>query len=153
MVESCVPDERGRLNRLLTYTSGAAKELVRTCVYFNDQECYTTAMQLVHQEFGNKQKIARAYIQQLKDLPSVKGSDLEGWNRMHRFLLNCITFKSTGQLAGLDRPDILCAIITNFKPSFQDRWTTVAERIERTQEREKRISTTFWSSSKYSRLK
>ena len=55
---------------------------------------------------------------------------------MHRFLLKCKTFKSTGQLSDLDRPDILCTVITKLDPQFQDRWTTVAERIERSQERE-----------------
>ena len=153
VVESCVPDERGRLNRLLTYTSGAAKELVQTYVYFDDHECFTKAMDVLHREFGNKLKIARAYIQQLKDLPSIKGSDLDGWKKMHRFLLKCKTFKSTGQLSDLDRPDILCTVITKLDPQFQDRWTTVAERIERLQEREKQILTTFWNSSKCSQLR
>ena len=136
VVESCVPDERGRLNRLLTYTTGPAKELVMTCVYCNDDDCFTKAMDLLHQEYGNKLNIARAYIKQLKEQPSVKGSDPEAWKKLHRFLLKCKTFKATGQLRELDRPDIISTIITKLDTQFQDRWTASAEKIERTQERE-----------------
>ena len=55
---------------------------------------------------------------------------------MHRFLLKCKTFKATGQLRELDRPDIISTIITKLDTQFQDRWTASAEKIERTQERE-----------------
>ena len=82
VIESCVPDERGRLNRLLTYTTGPAKELVRTCVYCNDDDCFTKAMELLHQEYGNKLKIARAYVKQLKEQPAVKGSDPEAGKKV-----------------------------------------------------------------------
>ena len=136
VVESCVPDERGRLNRLLTYTSGPAKELVRTCVYCSDEDCFTNAMELLHEEYGNKLKIGRAYIKQLKEQPSVKGSDPEAWKKLYRFLLKCNTFKATGQLKELDRPDIISTIITKLDVSFQDRWAALAERVERTEERE-----------------
>ena len=136
VIELCVPDERGRLNRLLTYTSGPAKELVRTCIYCSDEDCFTNAMKLLHDEYGNKLKIARAYIKQLKDQPNVKGSDPEAWKKLYRFLLQCHTFKATGHLKELDRPDIISSIITKLEPNFQDRWTALAEKVERTEERE-----------------
>ena len=100
-VESFFSDEIGRLNRLMTHTSGAAKELVQMCVYFDDQKCFTKAMDVLHQEFGKKVKIASTYIQPLKDMPAVKVSDLDGWKKTHRFLLKCKTFKSSGQLSDL----------------------------------------------------
>ena len=136
VVESCVPDQRGRLNRLLACTSGPAKDLVKTCVYCAEFECFDKAMELLHQEYGNKLMIARAHVKELKDQPSVKGSDPEAWKKLYRFLLKCKTFKATGHLKELDRPDIISVIITKLDPSFQDRWATLAEKVERLEERE-----------------
>ena len=112
VVESFVPDERGRLNRLLSYTSGAAKELVQTCVYLGEHECFTKAMELLDSEYGNKLKVARAFIKQLKEMENVKGSDAHSWKKLYRFLLNCKTYKTTGNLTELDRPDIMSIVIT-----------------------------------------
>lgn len=136
VVETWVTDERGRLNRLLTYTSGAARELVQTCVYLGDDECFTKAIELLDSEYGNKLRIARAFIKQLKDMENVKGSDPESWKKLYRFLLNCKTFKAAGNLHELDRPDTLSVIITKLDVHFQDRWTVLVEKTERTEGRE-----------------
>ena len=136
VVESCVPDERGRLNRLLTHTAGAAKELVQTCVYLGDHDCFTKAMELLDSEYGGKLKVARAFIKQLKEMEYVKGADAESWKKLYRLLLNCKTYKSTGNLNELDRPDIISIVVTKLDTQFQDRWASVVEKIERTQSRE-----------------
>ena len=39
--------------------------------------------------------IARAYIKELKEQPTVKGSDPAAWKKLYRFLLKCKTFKAT----------------------------------------------------------
>ena len=136
VVESNVSDERGRLNRLLSNTSGAAKELVQTCVYLSDAVCYTKALELLDGEYGNRFRIARAFIKQLKDMENVKGSDADSWKKLYRFLLNCETLKSAGHLEDLDRPDIISIVITKLDVTFQDRWISLVERTERTENRE-----------------
>ena len=128
--------ERGRLNRLFTYTSGPAKELIQPCIYLGDNVCFTKAIELLDKEYGNRFKIARAYIKQLREWPNVKGSESEAWKKFHRFLLNCKTFKETGNLEELDRPDVISVIITKLDATFQDRWTAIAEKTERVHDRE-----------------
>ena len=80
---------------MLSHTSGPAKDLVKTCVNCADVDCFDKAMELLHQDYGNRLMIARAYIKELKEQPTVKGSDPAAWKKLYRFLLKCKTFKAT----------------------------------------------------------
>jgi len=55
VVERNVSDPRGRFTRLLKYTSGEAKEVIRDCINEEDAECFNIAIQLLDNEYGNKQ--------------------------------------------------------------------------------------------------
>ena len=71
MVESVVDDQRGRLNRLIKYTSGEAKDLIRHCVH-DPVSCYDNALSLLEREYGDPLRIACAYMEKLKNWPAIK---------------------------------------------------------------------------------
>ena len=53
MVEDKVRDQRGRLMRLLQYTSGEAKDLIKGCVHEDSSHCCDIAMELMNKEYGD----------------------------------------------------------------------------------------------------
>ena len=118
------------------HTTGPPKELIQPCIYLDDDVCFTKAIELLEKKCGNRFRIARAYIKQLKDWPNIKGSEPDMWKKFHCFLLNCKTFKETGNLDEVDRPDVISVIVTKLDVSFQDRWTAIAENTERVHKRE-----------------
>ena len=64
-VESKIDDPRGRLTRLIKFTEGEAKELIKNCIQEEPESGYTHAMSLLKNQYGNPHFIARAYINEL----------------------------------------------------------------------------------------
>ena len=50
VVERKVTEPRGRLTRLLKYTKGDAKELIKHCIHEKESECFNKAIELLDEE-------------------------------------------------------------------------------------------------------
>ena len=66
VVESLVSNPKQRLVRLLKYTEGEAKELIQHCVHEEPDICYSSALQLLENEYGSPFRITCAYLEKLK---------------------------------------------------------------------------------------
>ena len=98
VVESKIPDQKGRLVRLIKYTSGEAKELVKEYIHENPSNCYNLALQALDKEYGNPQKLTSEYLKELKAWPIIKYNDSKAFRKMLRFLLKCQIIKKRGNL-------------------------------------------------------
>ena len=59
-VEMKVEDPRGRLTRLIKYTKGEAKELIKNCIQEHPSRGYEHALSLLKNQYGDPHFIARA---------------------------------------------------------------------------------------------
>ena len=66
VVESKVEDPRGKLIRLLKYTSGEAKELVNNCIQLPSNEGFKYAKYLLEKVYGNPHKILANYRKEIR---------------------------------------------------------------------------------------
>ena len=53
VVEKKVSDQTGRLTRLLKFTGGEAKELIKHYIHLPPETCYETAVRLLNNRYGN----------------------------------------------------------------------------------------------------
>ena len=136
MVESVVTDQRGRLNRLIQYTSGEPKDLIRHCIHNSSTHCYDDALALLNQEFGNPLRIACAYIEKLKNWPTIKYGDGAAYKALYRFLLQCQSYQKNGRLDGLDSPLLLRQIQLKLPNQGQDKWAQIVGKIRKREKRE-----------------
>ena len=84
VIEIKVEDPRGRLIRLLKYTSGEAKELINHCIQLPSNEGFKYAKFLLEEVYGNPQKL-------IKQWPQIKFGDARAFRKFHTFLLKCRT--------------------------------------------------------------
>ena len=131
VVESAIPDERGRLTRLIKYTQGDAKELIKHLVHADPAKCYTKALSLLDKEYGNPHLISCSYLKQLRQWKAIKEDDAPSFKKLYRFLLKCQTYKDTGQLKELDSTDMIKLIVSKLHTSYQRRWTRKAVEARR----------------------
>ena len=89
MVESKVVDPRGRLTRLINYTKGEAKELVKHCIQQPTDVCYDNAKNLLMGRYGDPHKILSAYRLEIKKWPQVRQRDAATYRKFNNFLLKC----------------------------------------------------------------
>ena len=66
VVESKIEDPRGRLIRLLKYTSGEAKEFINHCIQLPSNEGFKHAKYLLEKVYGNPHKIVATYRREIK---------------------------------------------------------------------------------------
>ena len=86
VVEKTVQDQRGRLTRLIKYTEGEPKELIKHLVHADARECYSKAIALLDKEYGNHHLISCKYIKELRGWKQVKEHDTAEFKKLLRFL-------------------------------------------------------------------
>jgi hypothetical protein len=122
-VEQRVQDPRGRLTRLLKYTSGDAKDLIKHCFYEDASTCYTKAIRLLDKEYGNHQLLASSYLKELRKWPVIKLNDSSAYKKLHRFLLKGLSLKRGESLKELDSEMIIRTyILAKMDRSVQEKW-------------------------------
>ena len=130
-VEKMIDDQRGRLTRLIKYTDGDAKDLIKHCVHADPLSCYDQALALLDVEYGSSHKISYAYLQRLHEWPSIKITDTVSFKKLYRFLLQCRTYKTNGRLQELDSATTLRTVIQKLNSTYQDEWSILAEKCRR----------------------
>ena len=140
VIETTVPDQRGRLTRLIKYTSGEAKELIRHLVHADQESCYDQAMSLLDKEYGNAHLVSCSYLRELRNWDVIKQHDSVGYKKFYRFLLKCQAYKAHGRLAELDSTDMLRTMISKVPAHHQDKWNRKASEVRKRKHREAHFS-------------
>ena len=130
VVENLIDDPRQRLIRLLKYTRGDAKELIKHCIHEEAHSCYDTALRLLEKEYGSPFKIAAAYLEKLKSWPTIKANDALGLRELYRFLLRCSSYQNKG-IVDLNSPLTIRNIQLCLPSNVQDKWTSRVGRIRK----------------------
>ena len=136
MVETVLDDPRARLNRLLKFTTGDAKDLIKHCVHNDPNSCYNDAMSLLEREYGDPIRIASAYVEKLKNWSMIKHGDGASVKSLYRFLLQCQAYQKRGCLLGLDSPLTIRSIQLKLPLGLQDKWTHLVGKVRKRKKRE-----------------
>ena len=137
VIESREPDYAGRLYYLEQHTAGRAQELVRSCLYMKPEEGYPKAKKLLESKFGQKHKIAMAYVDKVANGPAIKAEDAEALEGFAVLLSSCTnTLKAIGYSSKFESPDSMRKIIEKLPPKLQASWRNNADDIINTEARD-----------------
>ena len=89
VVEKRIDDEKGKLTRLIKYTKGEPKEMVKNCIQLPADVGFNCAKRLLQERYGDPHKIIAAYRQEIKLWPSIRPGDAESYFRCNAELF-CI---------------------------------------------------------------
>ena len=79
-----IDDPRGRLARLLKYTSENAKEMIKHCVQEPPTLGYQRAKKILVEKYRNPYHFMVEYREEIKAWPIISG-DAEGYQRFYNF--------------------------------------------------------------------
>ena len=130
LVEKRVNDQTGRLTRLLKFTDGEAKELIKHCIYFPPETGYETAMRLLNNRYGNPHYLLASYRKEIKALPSVKPGDGSGSRKFYSFVLKRDTFSKSTAWNALKTPETLCILVSKLPGSLRETEVSVDDNQE-----------------------
>ena len=122
-VERRIPDERGRFIRLLKFTSGEAKDLIKDCIHLSEESCFTKAMDLLEKKFGDKERIINHYLDTLRSWPKINQNDAQAYEKLHCFLKKGLIYKQGGHLVELDSDTVMrTSILAKLDKKDQESW-------------------------------
>ena len=133
VVENLIEDPSQRFMRLLKFTGGEAKDLIKHCIYEEKEHCYNNALILLEKEYGSSYKVVCAYMDKLKNWPQIKLNDAKGVKELYRFLLRCLTYQKKGSI-DLDSPLTIRTVQQALPTNLQDKWTGRVGKIRKFKE-------------------
>ena len=121
-VEKKIDDPRGKLTRLIKYTTGEVKEMVTNCIQLPPKEGYETAKQMMHKLYGDPHRVIAAYCKEIKQWPQIKPGDAEAYRKFSNF-----SFKSENitqmQTFVLDTPEIISMLLSKLPGGTREKWS------------------------------
>ena len=114
VAEKRIEDLRRRLTRLIKYTTGEAKDLIKHCIQQPSAEGYENVMELLESRYGDPLKILASYRREIKKWPRIRPADATAFGQFHDFLLKCESAISKQNWNALDYPEILSMMISKF---------------------------------------
>ena len=89
VVETKIEEPRGRLTRLIKFTTGEARELIKHCIQLPHNRGYQHARALLERTYGNPHKILSSYQKEIKEWSSLRFGNAKGFCKFYNFLLKC----------------------------------------------------------------
>ena len=89
LAEKRIEDPRGRLTRLIKYTKGDPKEMIKHCVQQPAAVGYDNAKKLLQQKYGNPYSIMSMYRKEIKTWPQLKNGDGGSFQKFYNFSVKC----------------------------------------------------------------
>ena len=111
VVEKRIDDPRGRLARLLKYTSGNAKEMIKHCVQEPPTMGYQHAKKILVEKYGNPYHVMVEYKTEINTWPIIRSGDAEGYQTFYNSLQKCESITQSAQWNQLDTPDVICKLL------------------------------------------
>ena len=122
LVDKIIDDPRGRLTRLIKYTKGVAKEMIKHCVQQPAAFGYYNAKKLLQQKYGNPFSIMSMYRKEIKAWPQMKNGDGGSFQKFYNFLVKCESITKSREWNPLDTPDAICMLLSKLPGKIRDKW-------------------------------
>ena len=86
-VEKKIDDPRERLTRLMKYTRGEPRELVKHFINDRADRGYKKAIVLLQKQYGNPHTMLSPYRKEIKLMQSLKPGDAAAFQKLFNFLI------------------------------------------------------------------
>ena len=121
-MEKRIDEPRGRLTRLLKYTSGNAKEIIKHCAQEPPTMGYQHTKKILVEKYGNSYHVMAEYRKEIKTWPIIRSDDAEGYQRFYNFLRKCESITQSAQWNQLDTPDVICMLLAKLPGHTRHKW-------------------------------
>ena len=104
--------------------------MIRHCINDDKSTCYTLAMKLLEQHYGDPHRIASAYLKELGQWPKLSANNSAEFRSFNRFLIKCKIYKNKDNfLTELDSAETLRTLVLKLPLHLQDKWGRKADDI------------------------
>ena len=120
------------LDHLISACEGDAADAIQRCIFLEPQEGYDEALRILERRFGQPHQIARQFIDELIDGPTIRSSDAKDLVKLADQMMLCsATLKGLNYHSDLNACRTLSAIVQRLPHHIQMKWSERASRILR----------------------
>ena len=83
IVETKIEEPRRRLARLIKFTTGESRELIKHCIQLPQNRGYQHVRALLERTYGNPHKILSSYQKEIKEWSPLKFGDAKGFRKFY----------------------------------------------------------------------
>ena len=123
-------DDKKRLELLLKYTRGEAKELIKDCIFFESaSDAYETAIKLLKETYGHPALLGAKYRQKAETWPQIRSGDGEALRKFAIFLTGFLNFrKGSVDIQIADGYEFLRMLASKLPVALQNHWVKIVGR-------------------------
>ena len=123
-IASKTSSNKERLRYLQQYTKGVANDIVKSCLYMDDEFGYKEAITLLNKRFGDPYQIGNAYITKLLEWPTMKSDEVKEIDKYAIMLRTCknAVSKIDYGAAELQNPKTMVKILSKLPFGLQESW-------------------------------
>ena len=136
VVEKKIDDPQGRLTRLIKYTDGQPKEMIKHCIQQLAAVGYKNARSLLEEKYGNPHQILACYRKEIKSWPQLKPADGAAYMKFYNFLLECESVTLGQNWNVLYIPEMMCLLLSKLPGNIREIWNRNVMNIRRRHLRE-----------------
>ena len=134
-------NDRAKLNYLIQFCKGDAREFIESYVLLEPSEGYHKAKAMLREQYGRSHVVAREMIRDLVDGKEIKSNDGKALSELYKKMVKCdVTLTSSGSLSTLNSDDTCKAIIRRLPYTLRAKWKDRAYVIVKSEGCEARFS-------------
>ena len=130
-VEKKIEDPKGRLTRIIQYTRGEAKYLIKNFINNRPEYGYDNAMAVLHRQYGNPHTLLSSYRREVRQMVNLKAGDATTFRKLFNFLMKCQTIEVDGHYNPLDTLEMICMVLSKLPLHLQDCIFNFEENIQK----------------------
>ncbi|VDO96810.1 unnamed protein product, partial [Schistosoma mattheei] len=114
---------RAKLNHLIQYCDEEARAAILHCTTLEPEIGYRQALKLLEETFGQKHVIARTFIDNLLNFPSIRRNQPDGLRRLSREMQACgLTLEQMNYVSDLNSSRTIETMVLKLPTHIQQEW-------------------------------
>ena len=115
-------DSKRRLVRLIKYTDGKVRELIKLCVQQPTHPGYQNAKMVLEKRYGDPYRLYASYRKETVKWLPIKYRDAKSYQESFNFLNKCNILGAATKWNAMETPDTLCILVSKLPDAVTDRW-------------------------------
>ena len=129
-VESKETNDADRLNYLIQYCKGTARQAIEHCIIMPPAEGYRRAKEILRKNFGRNHVVTRAFLDKVVSGPPIKVNETEKLSQLARDMETCLLGSTQlGDGANINSMDTLGKVVSRLPIHLRSKWADKASQL------------------------
>ena len=129
-VESKETNDADRLNYLIQYCKGTARQAIEHCIIMPPEEGYRRAKEILRKNFGRNHVVTQAFLDKVVSGPPIKVNETEKLSQLARDMETCLPgFTQLGDGTNINSMDTLGKVVSRLLIHLRSEWADKASQL------------------------